>query len=43
MVSIDVDEKILFRVEGHVFVGEEFESKVYTNSHKLSRFVSQNI
>ena len=25
--GIDVEEKILFRVESHVFVGEEFGSK----------------
>ena len=25
--GIDVEEKILFRVESHVFTGEEFESK----------------
>ena len=25
--GVDVEEKILFRVESHVFVGEEFESK----------------
>ena len=25
--GIDVEEKILFRVESHVFAGEEFESK----------------
>ena len=25
--GIDVKEKILFRVENHVFAGEEFESK----------------
>ena len=25
--GIDVEEKILFRVENHVFAGEEFESK----------------
>ena len=24
---IDVEEQILFRVESHVFAGEEFESK----------------
>ena len=28
MVSINVEEKILFRVENHVFAGEEFESNV---------------
>ena len=27
VVSIDVEETILFRVESHVFAGEEFESK----------------
>ena len=27
MVSIDVEEKMLLRVESHVFAGEEFESK----------------
>ena len=25
--GIDVEEKILFRVESHIFAGEEFESK----------------
>ena len=25
--GIDVEEKILFRVESHVFAGEEFENK----------------
>ena len=25
--GIDVEEKILFRVESHVFIGEEFESR----------------
>ena len=28
MVSIDVEQEILFRVESHVFAGEEFQSKV---------------
>ena len=28
MVLIDVEEEILFHVEGHAFAGEEFESKV---------------
>ena len=28
MVSNDMEEKILFRVESHVFAGEEVESKV---------------
>ena len=37
--GIDVEEKILFRVESHVFVGEEFESKNFLPITKADLFL----
>ena len=37
VVSINVEEEMLFRVESHVFASEEFESKVIQISYLFLR------